>query len=231
MEQNSSCSIVLLIHLYRGFESGKSLAEPEIFQMSKRSKSKNTKATPAISRRPAAATLHADVKKLNSQAALAKQIKPARSDNDESAAKANGKKPVAALSEAVLTQATKTKPTGLHASSNPASPKLEDALAAVAAIPEKLATVSFGSTKSEDTTESAPLPPQTDVTKIASPWDYSAKIFSIGQANTHCVTEYAKRYATAKTPQDIMAITSDFYKEQGRLFKQHSEDILKMLSL
>ena len=156
--------------------------------MSKRSKTKNTKATPAISLRPVGAALHADVKKLNSQAApAAKQTKPARSDNNQSAAKANGKNPGAALSEAVLTEATKTKPTGLHASSNPASPKLEDALAAVAAIPEKLATVSIGSTKSEDTTESAPLPPQTDITKIASPWDYSAKIFSIGQANTHCV--------------------------------------------
>ena len=117
-------------------------------------------------------------------------------------------------------------------SSPSTAPKILDAFEAVSAIPEKLGTASVMSMKPEvRIVKDAPeLTPHTDPTLRPTPWDCSAKILDIGQANTLCVAEFAKRYAAARTPQDIMSISTDFYKEQGRLFKLHSEEILKMLS-
>jgi hypothetical protein len=61
-------------------------------------------------------------------------------------------------------------------------------------------------------------------------WDFSAKLFEIAQANTICASSFARNCSTAKTPQDMIAAASEFYKEQGRLFGQHSNDMFKMLA-
>jgi hypothetical protein len=78
----------------------------------------------------------------------------------------------------------------VHHSSPSTAPKLLDALETVAAIPEKLGTASVVSTKLEvPIAEEAPeLTPHADPTFSPTPWDYSAKILDIGQANTLCVT-------------------------------------------
>jgi hypothetical protein len=199
--------------------------------MSKRSKTKNSKATPAVQLRPVVSPVRADVTKLKSKvASVANKAKPIIPANPVPAIKTKVKQPTHALNAALPIEAIEMKLSVPHSSPSTA-PKIQEALEAVAAIPEKLATNSVILSKPDPIAEEAPeLTPHADPTFSPTPWDYSAKILDIGQANTLCVTNFAQRYAAARSPQDIMSITSDFYKEQGRLFKLHSEAILKMLS-
>ena len=64
----------------------------------------------------------------------------------------------------------------------------------------------------------------------STPWDYPAKLIALSQANTACITSFSAKFAGAKTPQDIIAATSNLYAEQGRLLKQNTEDLIKLLS-
>jgi hypothetical protein len=204
-------------------------------EMSKRSKTKNSKATPAVILRPAVSTVPSEATTSQAQVTLAaEQPKPMLSNDTALAIRALEKNTTHASSAVIPNeQVVEMNLTVPLSSSEPASSQILDALKAVSAIPEKLATVAVASLEPEvaTTIDEAKLQPTTDQAKTTTPWDYSAKLLSMGQANTLCLTNFAGRYAAAKTTQDILAITSDFYKEQGRLFNKHFEDIFKMLSL
>lgn len=206
--------------------------------MSKRSKTKSLKDSTVLSR-PAVKTIQSDATPLKlpkgtQPAAQAIETKLLRPEEAPPAAKANGTKLMRSKGAAPTVQAIETKlmsPKGVPIAANTLTPKISDPLAAVVATPEKLAKDSGQSLPSKaviaETASEPPLPSELAVS--ATPWDYSAKLFEIGQANTLCAI-ISQRYGAARTLQDILAVTSDLYKEQGRLFKKHAEDVIDMMS-
>ncbi|QDM29952.1 hypothetical protein FNL55_00295 [Tardiphaga sp. vice352] len=106
-----------------------------------------------------------------------------------------------------------------------------DPLEAVAAIPEKIAQECMAPSVPGAACADAPEPASYGgLSANPTLWDFSAKLFEIAQANTICASNFAKHCSTAKTPQDIIVAASEFYKEQGRLIGQHSNDMFKMLA-
>ena len=107
-----------------------------------------------------------------------------------------------------------------------------DPLKAVAMIPkgspEPLDIGALQLPKGDETTSGRILQPRPALTAALG---YPEILLAIGQANALCMANFAGRYAAARTAEDIVVVTSDFYKEQGRLFKRHAEDILNMFSL
>jgi hypothetical protein len=49
------------------------------------------------------------------------------------------------------------------------------------------------------------------------PCDITVKLMAMGLANTVCMSALVGRYSLARTPEEVLAATTEFYKEQGRL--------------
>jgi hypothetical protein len=58
-------------------------------------------------------------------------------------------------------------------------------------------------------------------------WDITAKLMAMGLANTLCISALVGRYSGARTPEDVLVATTEFYKEQGRLLS----GVQKMLTI
>ena len=202
--------------------------------MSKRSKSKNLKSTTALTKlvvKPVQAVATTSKSKAAAIVAIPNiTILPEKKPPAVKSSGKNGSRPTIATP----VDPNNTQLTVPHVAASIAETKRVDPIAAVAASPGKLVTASHVTSTPETSIlkEVLASSPNNDLAPSGTtPWDYSSKLFDIGQANTLCITNFAQRYATARTPQDVMTITKDFYEEQGRLFKQHSEAMLKMMSL
>ncbi|QDM28424.1 hypothetical protein FNL56_21645 [Tardiphaga sp. vice304] len=106
-----------------------------------------------------------------------------------------------------------------------------DPLEAVAATQEKIAQEFIAPSVPGAACADAPEPASYG-RPSANPtlWDFSAKVLGIAQANAICASNFVKHCSTAKTPQDIIAAASEFYKKQGRLLGQQSNDMFEMLA-
>lgn len=105
-----------------------------------------------------------------------------------------------------------------------------DPLSAVTDIPEKIAAESaiLQTPVRPDPVNSATLPNLQPPGK--SPWDRPAKLLEMAQANMKFVSTFVGRFVAAKSPQDLLTISSEFSKEGALLFSQQSNTCLKMLS-
>ena len=182
--------------------------------MSKRSKSRNLKFTTAITKL-VVKHVQADATTPKSKAAAIAAIPniPILPEKKPPAVKAsvkNGSRPT--IATPVDTNNTQLKVP--HVAASIAETKRFDPIAAVASSPEKLVTASHVRSTPEAAIlkEALASSPNNDLAPSGTtPWDYSRKLFDIGQANTMFVTKFAQRYAAATAPIDIMSITKEFY--------------------
>jgi hypothetical protein len=64
---------------------------------------------------------------------------------------------------------------------------------------------------------------------VASAWNYPAKFFEMTEENSKFILQFAGRFTSARSAQDMLTVSSDFSKEGGRLLQQQSNDVLKMM--
>ncbi|MDB5574813.1 MAG: hypothetical protein JWR79_1970 [Tardiphaga sp.] len=102
-----------------------------------------------------------------------------------------------------------------------------DAVSSVLAAPPSETVLAARSKESPDQIASAR---SLETTVKPTAWDYPAKAIEFSHDSAMCTFNFVQRYAVASTPQAIIAVTTDLYKEQGRLFRRHSDYVLAMMS-
>jgi len=111
----------------------------------------------------------------------------------------------------------------------------DDPLNAVADIPEKLIAQDYSIKISAAATasvsgEQSGNTPNASAKGFMSPWTHQTTWLQIAETNTKFMSHYVGRFAAARSPQDLVTITSEFSKEGGLLFKEQSNAIFKMLT-
>lgn len=77
-------------------------------------------------------------------------------------------------------------------------------------------------------TPATPLP--AGVVATPSLWNYPAKLIEITQQNSKFVSHFAGRFASVRTAQDMLTVSSDFSHEGNLLFRKQSSAVLKMFA-
>ncbi|WP_156949094.1 hypothetical protein [Bradyrhizobium sp. WSM1417] len=106
-----------------------------------------------------------------------------------------------------------------------------DPLIEVANIPEQVAAEGSHEVVSTETQTLVSFPrdvPEAFAIGSAFPWSQQKQLLEMAERNTRFLWHFVGLFAGAKSPQDLLAITAEFFREGGVLFKEQSETLLEL---